>query len=170
MTDLKQLTKAQIKALLKSKNDELARVGHLKFDETETVARAHVQTLRNEVSDLNDELDRREIKPDDGEWTVTPMSSHFGGMCWPRPNTHNVQLSWKMRYEPDTLTKEETLWGASIIDAYFALIGKTNDQRNFVSNKIKHIESEMEKAKVSDADQAEKHPTLGEMNENQATI
>lgn len=136
---MKPRTKNQIKSELKEKQNELARVGNLKFDASETIAKGHVQTLRNEVSDLQDELDKLEAK-DDGQHTVTPISAHFGGMCWPRVNEHNGNLSHKLRYEPKTMTESELVWASSIIDAYFSLIASTNEKRNFIANKLKTIE------------------------------
>ena len=66
----------------------------------------------------------------------TPISLHFDGMCWPRLNTNFSELSWKLRYQIN-LTKEELFRVASVMDAYDALISKSQKERNYVAQKIK---------------------------------
>ncbi len=55
---------------------------------------------------------------------------HFADMTWPRADT---DLGWKLRYAEDSLTREDRLVLASIVDAYNALVmEKTCAQRNRV--------------------------------------
>lgn len=72
--------------------------------------------------------------------TIAKSSAHFGQMAWPRANDVNDEIQWKLRYQPETLTKSEQLIAASIITAYFSLIYKSQKNRNYVAGVLKKIE------------------------------
>lgn len=46
----------------------------------------------------------------------------FGGMCWPNPEDPS-EVEWKLRYARTTLTAQEALIAASMMNAYKHLIG-----------------------------------------------
>ena len=61
--------------------------------------------------------------------------AHFDGMAWPLPN---ADLAWRMRYaEGRTVTIEDMLVAASIIDAYDMLIDSTRARREQVVRELR---------------------------------
>jgi len=59
----------------------------------------------------------------------------FDGMCWPTPNAATSELEWKLRYS--TVTREEQLIIASVIQSYKALVFSTQKKRNYVCSVLK---------------------------------
>lgn len=46
----------------------------------------------------------------------------FQGMTWPAPGEFMSNLSWRLRYAPESITFAEKLQLASVLDAYRELI------------------------------------------------
>jgi len=65
--------------------------------------------------------------------------ANFDGMFWPIPEEHTEfdSVEWKLRYSPQTLSREDMLYAASIINAYSSLIHKTIKNRNAVVKGIR---------------------------------
>ena len=55
----------------------------------------------------------------------------FDGMSWPIPNH---EIGWKMRY--GNPTREERLQAAGEMDAYAALLVRSQKRRNYICKKI----------------------------------
>jgi hypothetical protein len=64
------------------------------------------------------------------EVRVTPVSVHFDQMSWPLPRGEHGGLAWRMRYARSTVTESELLAAADIMNAYQALIFKSQKDRN----------------------------------------
>ncbi|WP_336698203.1 hypothetical protein [Curtobacterium sp. USHLN213] len=51
---------------------------------------------------------------------------------WPRPEMERdeeVSVSWKLRYAPESLTREEQLYAASVMNSYGYLLVDTTNAR-----------------------------------------
>lgn len=67
--------------------------------------------------------------------------ANFSGMCWPLPDgAGDESVSYKLRYAPEALTKEDQLYAASILNAYDALIDGTQEYRNKAVKGIREAE------------------------------
>lgn len=64
------------------------------------------------------------------------MSRHysFDGMCFPLPDP---DLEYGLRYSNRSLTREDMLYLASVLNAYRSLINKTQKNRNYVCKRLK---------------------------------
>jgi len=60
-----------------------------------------------------------------------PIMTNFDGMAWPIPNAN---VSHRMRYGQPT--REDQLQAASEMDAYAALLVKTQKQRNHICKMV----------------------------------
>lgn len=78
--------------------------------------------------------------------TKTRISVHFDGMCWPRLNENFYILSDKLRYRQNSLTKDELIRVSSILDAFDALISKTQKDRNYICKTILELSKEEDAA------------------------
>lgn len=46
----------------------------------------------------------------------------FEDMVWPKPSSRLDDLQWRMRYAPDSVTPNDLLIAASVMDAYDSLV------------------------------------------------
>jgi hypothetical protein len=54
----------------------------------------------------------------------------FNGMTWPTPSEAMSQLSWRLTWAPESISKEEMLVLAALISAYRELINLPTMTRN----------------------------------------
>lgn len=73
----------------------------------------------------------------DEKMIVGNKFAHFDGMVWPLPAVREDDVSWKLRYMPQTLTRADELYCASIIEAYSQMIFDPIKKRQGVIKKIR---------------------------------
>jgi hypothetical protein len=83
---------------------------------------------------------------------IAGRSAMFDGMVWPIPDS---DTEWRLRYAPESITRQDQLYLASVVAAYWALFTKPRIQREFA---IRHVRAAMnqpashpEKASVEDS-------------------
>lgn len=62
-------------------------------------------------------------------------------MSWPLPQRDSgdvPSVEWKLRYNPKSLTKEESLYAASVLDAYRKMIFDPTKKRQMVVKNLRH--------------------------------
>lgn len=65
--------------------------------------------------------------------------TNFDGMCWPIPDEHtgHESVEGRLRYSPETLSRQDMLYAASVIRAYSSLIYQTISDRNVAVDQIR---------------------------------
>ena len=72
---------------------------------------------------------------------TTKSTAHWDGMCWPRAGDAAGELQWRLRYAPQSVTREDQLHAAQIIEAYQTLVlGRTQKRRNEIAKKLAEAE------------------------------
>lgn len=62
-------------------------------------------------------------------------------MAWPLPQRDSddaPSVQWKLRYHPESLTKEESLYAASVLEAYMELIFTPIKKRQHIIKNLRH--------------------------------
>lgn len=80
----------------------------------------------------------------EGKEEVLKRYQFFDGMTWPTPDClmgEDKSLNWKLRYAPDTLTKNDLVNIASYIGAYDQLI--VHDTLKRSNKKISQLRKEL---------------------------
>lgn len=58
----------------------------------------------------------------------------FDGMTWPTPDPN---LDWRLRFAPDSVTRQDQLYLASVLSAYDCFIKTGRAQREKVCRKLR---------------------------------
>lgn len=69
-----------------------------------------------------------------GEPVLKTRFKVFGGMTWPLPDD---DLEWRLRYAPDSLTRQDEMYLASLNSAYRELFTCNREKRERIVRELK---------------------------------
>jgi hypothetical protein len=108
-----------------------------------------------------------DIKAGDLESRLLPCKVYTvvgDDMTWPSFHSELIETGWRLRYSVNHQSTGDLLVAASVIDAYLALIGKSQSDRNRICKSLKKATEKPKDVETHSKDLIpNKKETIGEM-------